>query len=131
MHKPQNILDFEKKYEIELREIKEKKKLVSRFLNYYLLNDNYEVIGLSLFGNRFTEVPDLKKFKQLEILNLNYTRISKIEALDTLQNLQQLTLYNNQISTIEGLNALKNLKYLSLISNQISTIENLDTLQNT
>lgn len=44
MHKPQNILDFEKKYEIEIREVKDRKKLISWFLNYYLLNENYEVM---------------------------------------------------------------------------------------
>lgn len=129
MEKPQIILDFEEKYKIEITEVKDKKKIISRFLNYYLLNENYEVIGLSLFGNLFTEAPNLKKFEQLEILNLNHTRISRIEGLDNLQNLQQLTLYNSQISKIEGLKLLKNLKYLSLAGNRISKIENLDSLQ--
>ncbi|HAO07154.1 MAG TPA: hypothetical protein DCQ50_09215, partial [Chryseobacterium sp.] len=113
MEKPQIILDFEEKNKIEIREVKDKRKIISRFLNYYFLNENYEVIGLSLFGNLFSEIPNLKKFEQLEILNLNHTRISRIQGLDNLQNLQSLHLVDNQISKIENLDLLQSLQKLT------------------
>ncbi|WP_336717408.1 leucine-rich repeat protein [Chryseobacterium mucoviscidosis] len=128
MEKPQIILDFEEKYKIEIREVKDKRKIISRFLNYYFLNENYEVIGLSLFGNLFSEIPNLKKFEQLEILNLNHTRISRIQGLDNLQNLQSLHLVDNQISKIENLDLLQSLQNLTLRNNQIFEIEGLDKL---
>lgn len=84
MNKPQSILDFEKKYKIELKETKEKQKLLYYRSNYYLLNNEDEVIGLGLSRNRITEIPNLEDFYLLEILNLSYNQISKIEGLSIL-----------------------------------------------
>lgn len=130
MNKPQSILDFEKKYRIELKETKEEQKLFYYRSNYYLLNDNDEVIGLSLSRNRFTEIPNLKNFYLLEILNLSYNQIFKIEGLAILKNLRHLSLNNNHISTIEDLDTLRHLQHLSLNNNQIFIIDELDTLNN-
>lgn len=129
MDKPKIILDFEEKYKVELKEVKNK-NLLSVSSNYYIINDKYEIVGLNLFGGHFTEIPNLNNFNYLEILNFNYFRIYKIEFSETLKKLKRLNLRSGEISKIVGLENLKDLQHLNLWNNRISELENFNTLQN-
>lgn len=72
-------------------------------------------------------VPQLKKLKNLKVLDLSYNNISEISPLAQLTDLTELNLHNNKIRTVTPLAELTKLTFLSLGVNQLRTedIENL------
>ena len=128
MKKPKEIIDLEKFYGIELREIDVDISIYEN-RNYYKCDANGSVIGLNLSGNKITKIEGLDSLTNLTELYLSKNQISHIESLDRLTNLTKLYLFSNQISHIKGLDRLTNLIVLSLSYNQISRIEGLDRLK--
>ena len=97
-----------------------------------------KVYCIYLDRNGFEKIPDwLKKFPNLEVLDLKINHITKLEGLGSLTELRELSIEENQIKKIEGLDNLKNLKYLTLGEsyhylggNEVRKIENLESLHN-
>lgn len=130
MQKPKEILEFEKKYGLTLREASDKKDFNDfNRKNLYLTDDKRQVIGLNLRNNRFKEVPDLSFFPNLQYLNLSDNEISEIKGLDGLGQLTYLYLSGNQISEIKGLVGLSQLRNLYLYDNKIKGVKGLKGLQ--
>lgn len=129
MEKPNEILELEKKFSIIIENTIDINKIENyESFNLFYVNENYQIIGLKLYRNFFTEIPDLSSFHHLEILNLGSNKITEINKLDKLTKLKKLYLGANFISNINNLDHLTDLKYLDLEINQILEIENLDNL---
>ena len=88
-----------------------------------------EIHKLTFCSSR-CEIEGLGELKNLEYLNLSYTRFKKIKGLDQLKDLRRLNLKNANLDTIPVLGDLKKLERLDLSHNQISKIEGLDGLKN-
>jgi len=100
----------------------------------YILNQNGQVIGLSLYNcgieNLTHIIAFLKDLKNLTGLNLWENQIQDISALKNLRNLTELYLIDNQVKDIDALNDLINLTELDLIGNQVQDISALENLKN-
>lgn len=123
--KPKEILELEKVYGITLEEQSNNKKIKR---NYFILDENGNVIGINLISNNIKEIKGFDNFKYLKSLDLSVNKITKIENLENLDNLKILFLYINNIEKIENLNNLKNLQALILDKNQIEDIEEIKKL---
>lgn len=66
---------------------------------------------------------------RVEVLRLDWQRISSIENLDSFTHVRELYLQHNRIETIEELDTLHNLEFLALGSNRIRRLENLRYLK--
>ncbi len=99
-------------------------------MNLYKYND--DITELDLSNKKLNYIPDLSRFKKLEILNLSNNNISDIIPLQNLNNsnLVSLHLTNNNISDIRPLQYLTNLIVLSLNYNNISDLSPLQHLIN-
>lgn len=102
--------------------------------NCYLLDDNNNVIGVTICNNALVErnlpelVDCLKKLQLLDILHLRKSGIRDIKPLEGLSHISKLYLTNNQISDISPLSKLNQLKALSLGGNSIVDISQLAEL---
>jgi len=76
------------------------------------------------------KIKGLKKFTDIETLDISRHKITEIRGLGNLSNLKELWLDGNQITEIKGLDNLENLEELHLIKNKISEIEGLENLTN-
>lgn len=65
----------------------------------------------------------------MEVLRLDWRRISSIENLDSFTGVRELYLQHNRIQVIEELDTLRNLEFLALGSNRIRRLENLRHLR--
>jgi Leucine-rich repeat (LRR) protein len=73
---------------------------------------------LNLNNNNIISIKGIETNKNLEILQLNYNKITDIENLDEL-NLTELHLFGNSIKVIRGLQRLPLLRLLDLSRNRI------------
>lgn len=62
---------------------------------------------------------------KVEVLRLDWQRISSIQNLDIFTHLRELYLQHNRIQVIEELDTLRSLEFLALGSNRIRRLENL------
>ena len=108
MEKPKEIIELEKHYGIELKEISTKKNLFDS-QNSFHCDKNRNIIELNLSKNKITVISGLDNLTNLTELYLHKNQISSISGLDKLTNLTKLHLSYNQISSISGLDKLKNL----------------------
>jgi Leucine-rich repeat (LRR) protein len=98
--KPKEIMELEKIYGIELKEVSEKEFSI-KILNSYMLNTNGEITHLGLPDIGLKEIKGLEKFVNLQSLKLSYNKISEIKGLEKLVNLQELDLYKNELTEIK------------------------------
>lgn len=66
------------------------------------------------------------EFPALEILNLNFNKITTPPKLDKCKKLVLLNLYNNYLTTPPKLDGCKELKRLDLSNNYLTTLPKLD-----
>lgn len=120
-------------------------KIDENYPNEYVLNDQNQVIAISIYGD--LENPDLSMnrkipneitlFENLEELLINYSILEIPESIGDLRNLKKLNLSNNKIKYLpNSLNSLRNLEELILnsnkfkiISNEFSNLQNLKRLE--
>lgn len=96
-----------------------------------------KVYCMYLDRNGFEKIPDwLRRFPNLESIDLKINHITKLEGLEILTKLRALSIEDNHIRKIEGLNTLKDLihlilgeSYHYLGGNEILKIENLESLE--
>jgi len=120
--KPQEIIDLENYYDIELFEEAGSLKIQN---NSYKRDTKGNIVKLNLANNKLKNIPDLRAFTKLVELDLSNNSISKIENLENCQALKYLYLGKNNIKIIEGLDSLNKLKFLILEFNTISKIDGL------
>ena len=63
----------------------------------------YKVIELNLYDNRLTDISEIKLFKNLERLFLDYNEITDISGIKSLTELRELYLHNNKLTDISAL----------------------------
>ena len=91
---------------------------------------------LTLQTNGFPRIPSwIKRFSNLEILDLSSNHIKRLRRLENLTKLKYLYIEDNHIKEIRGLGSLKNLRVLRFgesfhynSGNEIQKIENLESL---
>ncbi|TPG32933.1 leucine-rich repeat domain-containing protein [Flavobacterium pectinovorum] len=130
MSKPKEIVVLEKYYNIVISEYSNS-SLNNK--NYFLLDENSNIVSLSLIHNKISNISFLKNFPFLKSLNLSYNQILDISGIENLQGLESINLSGNQISDIYCLGRLTNLKTLILNGNSIydaSSLANLISLNN-
>lgn len=130
MSKPKEIVALEKFYNIVISEYSNS-SLNNK--NYFLLDENSNIVSLSLIRNKISNIFFLKNFPFLKSLNLSYNQILDISGIENLQELESINLSGNQISDIYCLGELTNLKTLILSGNSIydaSCLANLIFLNN-
>ena len=84
-----------------------------------------KVIKLELWSANLKEVPqEVFKFRNLQVLNLNFNQIKSLPSqLTQLKYLQEIRLGHNQLSTYpKGLDKLRYLRILDLHGNQLKSI---------
>jgi small GTP-binding protein len=96
----------------------------------YVIDDNENIIGLSIYHKGIKDLSVLKKLNKLTELYLKYNEIKDYSVLKELKNLTLLDLSYNQITDLSALKELKNLTLLYLSSNQITDLSTLKELKN-
>jgi internalin A len=125
MNKPEQIIELEKLLGFELRETKNLDKIMRwETSKIYCLNENRQVVGLSLLDCEVSEVSFLKNLKSLKSLNLRYNFIENISFLNECKSLEKLNLGANRIGDLgkDFIESLPNLKELYLYGNPIKNI---------
>jgi hypothetical protein len=95
-------------------------------------DSNVDIIRLK--NKRLSKLPDISKFKNLEILEIDDCGLTELHpSISYLKNLEILILPNNKLNTLPSeLGDLKKLKFINLINNKVKTIfenvKNLDKL---
>ena len=100
---------------------------------YISLSDLAGITELDLTNRGISDISDLSKLTNLEVLYLGGSNIRNINALKELTNLQRLYLVNSNISDISALKSLTSLQTLDLNLNDIrdiSVLKELTSLQN-
>ncbi len=122
MANPKQILELEKYYGIRLKEVDCKEILIDweKGQNSFLLNEQQQIIGLSLRSNQISDTSFLRGLKQLQSLDLSVNQINDYSFLQGLTQLQSLYLIGNQISDTSFLKGLTQLQSLNLHYNLIS-----------
>lgn len=98
--------------------------------NIFFLNELKQLQSLNLRSNQIIDISFLKELKQLQSLYLEDNKISDITSLSQLTSLRVLWLAQNKIKDISHLKGLKNLQKLRLLNNKISNISPLKQLEN-
>ncbi|PWN67263.1 leucine-rich repeat domain-containing protein [Chryseobacterium oncorhynchi] len=130
MNKPQEIVELESIYNLELNELPEEKNIMLyEYKNHYEINKERQIIGISLCNNEIFEIESIKCLKFLSKLNLSGNQITEIKNLKELKLLSELNLSDNQIIEINNLEELNLLSKLNLSENQITEIKNLEELK--
>ena len=138
-NKPQQILDLEKYWGIEIKEdcYKLNSDTAVRYLDLrsYQISDLgpfrelKELTELHLANNQISDLSPLRELKKLTNLDLATNQISDLSPLRELKKLTNLYLANNQISDLGPLRELKELTSLYLENNQISDLGPLPELK--
>lgn len=89
------------------------------FTNFYVLDENHEIIELNIYGVIIYDLFFIKEFKSLKSLSLINCNINNIEPLKSLKNLVKLNVQTNNISDYSILESLNKLKELSISDNTI------------
>jgi hypothetical protein len=122
------IQQIEKELHVTLKKLEE----IEWNSQGYTLNDNGEIVGLSLndckIGNLSRIISPLKDLKQLTELRVWGNRINDLSLLKELSQLTVLWVGNNQLKDITPLKSLNSLTQLYLGGNQISDISPLESL---
>ena len=114
----QTIKAIERAYGVELKQLDSVK-----YNNHcYRLDDDGQVVALSLCDSGIKDVTPLTPLMKLTNLSLDGNQISDVSPLSVLQRLTRLDLDNNQISNLAPLAALERLTELYVSNNQISNI---------
>ncbi|KAF5435535.1 hypothetical protein C5S35_10775, partial [Candidatus Methanophagaceae archaeon] len=100
------------------------------FTSGYTIDDNKNVIGLTLYRTQITDISELKELTNLTHLYLSSNNITDISVLKELTNLTQLHLRSNNITDYSVLKELTNLTRLDLRSNNITDYSRLKELPN-
>lgn len=129
MSKPQEILELENIYNVELKRISNNENIRELdFKNSYEINESGQIISLNLSENAIIEIKGLDSFYYLSTLVLARNEISEISGLESLHNLSYLDLSENEIFEIKNLETLTMLSQLDLSMNEIIIIEGLEFL---
>lgn len=104
---------------------KEKDYVTIKGKKYLISKTKLDLSGRNLTNS---DIEEIGKFVNLEILYLYNNQISDISQLSNLTKLTTLYLDNNQISDISPLSKLTNLEWLYLSNNQISDVSPLSKL---
>ena len=87
-----------------------------------------KVIELNLYDNRLTDISEIKRFKNLKRLFLDYNDITDISGVKSLIKLRELYLHSNKLKDISALQYLNNLNVLDIRYNKITDISALKDL---
>lgn len=102
----------------------ENKLSVPEILDRCRESDCGRVFEINLNGQALEQLPNLKEFPKLKILDLGCNKLKKISTNDLEKNceLKELKLYANAITEISGLDCCKELNNLLLQHNKIKCI---------
>lgn len=124
INKPKFICEIEDISGIELNE-KKINNIGEFYKNYFVLNEDEEIIELNIYEGDITNLSFLKKHKKIKHLSLIYCNITNIDIIADLNELQILHLQTNNIGDYT---VIKNLNKLIELSIADSTIINFDFL---
>ncbi|XP_068675137.1 protein phosphatase 1 regulatory subunit 7-like [Montipora foliosa] len=102
----------------------ENKLSVQEILDRCKESDHGRVFEINLNGQALKQVPNLKEFQKLKILDLGCNKLKELSPNDLEKNcdLRELKLYANEITEISGLDRCKELNNLLLQHNKIKLI---------
>ena len=83
----------------------------------YLNSLSYDTLIIDIGGRDINSLPDLTRFKNLEILHCSYNKLTSLPSLS--QNLKELYCSNNKLTSLPTLP--QNLKKLYCDSNQLTS----------
>lgn len=95
--------------------------------NYYILNNDNEIIELDIFQGNISDLSFIKKNKKLVYLSLVNCNISNIDLLADLSELETLHLQTNNIEEFKAIKNLNKLIELSIVDNTITNFDFLPT----
>ena len=131
MSKPEQIIDLEKFYNINLSILPSDQTIENNeSRNTYILNESNEVIGLNLLDNKISDLSELSTFQNLTKLYLKNNQIVDLSPISSLINLKKLDLSENHIVEISNLSTLPQLTHLYLNNNHIVDISCVSALEN-
>ena len=87
--------------------------------------DLEKVTNLALNSNKLTNVKDLEKLGQLEVLYLQNNQLNSVKGLENLTQLTYLVLNNNQLANVKGLGNLTQMTLLHLNTNKLISVKDL------
>lgn len=124
LRKPNKEPLQEKRVQSSTNERESGKLTVQEILDRCQEGDCGRVFEVNLNGQALEQVPDLKEFPKLKILDLGCNKIKHVSSCDLEKNcdLRELKLYANEISEISGLDRCKELNNLLLQHNKIKCI---------
>lgn len=133
MNKTEQILILEKFYGITLSNYNSDHSFLStQNRNTYMLNANFEIIGLNLSYNNITDLSILKDLTSIQYLQLKSNEIKDIQHLENLTSIISLDLSFNFVldySILEKLITLKTLNLDRCRIKDVSFIKNLRTIK--
>ena len=124
MSKPQQILELERAYGVEL----EQRDQLHWNDNAYKLDERGEVVGLALHNCELRHASPLSSFGSLTELYLVGNELSDAGPLAALTQLTNLDLARNELSDVSPLAALTQLTSLNLAGNELSDASPLAAL---
>lgn len=126
INKPKFIREIEDISGIELNE-KKVNNIGEFYKNYFVLNEDKELIELNIYEGNVTNLSFLNKHKKIKHLSLIYCNISNIDILADLNELQILRLQTNNIGDYTVIKNLNKLIELSIADNTIINFDFLPT----
>ena len=93
----------------------------------FLENLSKSITSIVFSYNKIKDIDNIKRFGNLNYLNISNNLIENIEPIEDLINLEKLTIYSNQITNIEPIKNLNKLIDLNISKNRI---ENIDSVKN-
>lgn len=128
MAKPNQILDLEKAFGLNLSELKDGDITYPNSRNCYQLDESGAVLGLNLFHNKLKDISPLATLTSLAMLDLSDNEIMDISTLAFLTSLKKLHLNGNKLTDIAPLSKLNFLEILDLTANLLTDISPISKL---
>ena len=82
----------------------------------------HNIKNIAFCDKQLTELPNLDKLINLEVLICCFNQLTELPNLDKLINLTDLYCKNNRLTELPNLDKLKNLKYLNCKNNQLTSL---------
>ena len=97
----------------------------------YLNSLSNDILSLNIYmhiSKCITSLPDLTRFKNLEILNCSHNELTSLPDLTIFKNLQILNCYNNKLTSLPSLP--QNIKILHCSYNKLTSLPDLTRFNN-
>jgi Leucine-rich repeat (LRR) protein len=88
------------------------------------------VQSVNLSCNQISEIPDTSQLLNLKVLNLSGNMLTSLVGMACLRRLERLDVSKNALKSLEGVEVLKSLKVLSASNNEIRSLSGLQALTN-